>query len=198
MEPAPTKLTRNSRVDLNGAGTPIALGDQTYSVIPQRIGRLRSQLMPMFRNMDSFLPSFEGASIDSILDQGMERVHSVLIVFIPDLMPMHEFCGFSTVDAYEAGDYHEGSDHGPDLPQLRVAFETCFKVNSLDLLGHLKNVFSPELIRALIQEQVLGKMQEVRQDSQTEPSTTSSSTSGPEPESTTSTTPPQTSVESSG
>lgn len=163
-------------------GTPVPLGDHTYTVVPQKMGRIRSRLIPQFRGLDQLL-NLEGASVDTLLDEGMERAHALMLVFIPDLMPLHEFCGYSTSEAQKAGEYHEGSDHGPDFPQLRNAFETCLRVNSFDLLGHLKNFFSPELIRAVVQERLLDEVVKAR-ESQTGSSTTTSSTSGPDLEST--------------
>ena len=190
------KLERAAGVDLNGTGTAVALGEQSYAVIPQKIGRLRSRLGVELRNLETLTQMGEDASFDGLIGSSLERAHGILEVFIPDLMPLHEFCGFSTREAYDAQDYHEASDHGPDLTQLRVAFDTCMKVNSLDLLGHLKNVFGPDLIRAVVQEQVLTRVRaalpEAMEDSSPMPSSTSTpSTSGPESESTISgTTPP--------
>lgn len=176
---------RSAPVDLNGAGVQVRIGEREYIVVPQRIGRIRSQLGIQFRNIEGLFGDLEGNSVDSFLNLGMERVHSLLVVFIPTLMPLYEFCGYPTEEAHESDDYNEEYDRGPDVPQLRHAFEVCVKVNSLDLLGQLKNVFSPELIRAIIQEQVLGRLAEAT-SSQTEPSTSTSSTSGPELGSTTS------------
>ena len=197
------KLERAHGVDLNGAGTPIALGDQTYTIVPQKIGRLRSRLGVELKSLESLSSALEGTSFDAVIGTSLERAHGLLSVFIPDLMPVHEFCGFSTQEAYEADEYHEASDHGPDLTQVRVAFDVCMKVNSLDLLAHLKNVFGPELIRAVVQEQVLTRVQgaltEATEESSLTPSSTStSSTSGPESESTTSGMTPPTSDQSAG
>lgn len=175
------KLLREARVDLNGAGTPVPIGNQTYQLIPQKLGRLRSQLPLQFKSLES-LATLEMGTFDAFVGQSLERAHGILKVFIPDLMPVHEFCGFSTSEAYAANEYHEESDHGPDLPQIRNAFEVAMKVNSLDLFKHLGNVFSPDLIRAVIQEQVLTRVT----GSPTPTSTTTSSTSGEASESTTS------------
>lgn len=192
------KLERASSVDLNGLGTVVALGDQSYSIVPQRIGRLRSRLGVEFKGLEAMTQFGDDATFDGLIGSSLERAHSILGVFIPDLMPLHEFCGFSTNEAYEADEYHEASDHGPDLTQLRVAFETCMKVNSLDLLSHLKNVFGPELIRAVVQEQVLTRVRASMPESPTPPSTSTSSMSGPESESTISGMTPPTSGESAG
>lgn len=186
-----TKLNREAPVDLNGAGTPVPLGDEVYTLIPQKIGRLRSQLPLQFRELES-LADLEASSLDGFIGQSLERAHGVLKVFIPNLMPVHVFCGFGSVEAYERNEYFEEQDHGPDLPQIKNAFIEAMRVNALDLFGHLKNVFGPDLLRAVLQEQVL-----TRVASPTPSSTSTSSTSGPDAESTTSGTTPPTSSESS-
>jgi hypothetical protein len=189
---ATAKLNRDAAVDLNGAGTPVPIGNQVYTLVPQKLGRLRSQLPIQFRSLES-LADLEVSSFDGFVGQSLERAHGILKVFIPDLMPVHEFCGFSTEQAYEANEYHEESDHGPDLPQIRFAFEEAMRVNALDLFKHLKNVFGPDLLRAVLQEQVLTRVAA----SPTQTSTSTSSTSGPDTESMTSgTTPPTESASS--
>lgn len=182
-----TKLERDNRVDLDES-VQVTLGDKTYAVYPQKIGRLRATLAIEFKGLEALADL--GGGIDSVIGAGLERAHSILRVFIPDIMPAFEFCGYGTLAAMEADEYIEDNDTGPTVPQVRRAFEEVMALNGLDLLKHLGKIFSPDLIQTVVQEQVL-----LRLASETPSLPTSQPASGDSPP-TTSGTAPLTSVPS--
>jgi len=130
-------------------GVPVLIGEYTYQVVPQRIGRLRKRLGRALGDLETL----QGDSITSFAAESMDRTHTILKVFIPDLMPIWEFSGYRSEAAMEADEEEEG-EYGPTLPDIVHAFEVVMKVNRLDLLGHLRQVISPELIRAYIATKV--------------------------------------------
>ena len=152
----------------NGTGPVVSLGEQTFTVYPQRFGRIKKNLGHEFASITDL--AFE--SLADFIGQGMERAHRVLQVFIPDLMPLHEFCGYATVEAYEDPEAEEDDDVGPTFPEVVAAFDTVMKVNRFDLFKQLGNVVSPELIRAYLNQQVAESL------SRTQTSESSSATSG--------------------
>jgi hypothetical protein len=166
-------------------GAAVQIGSYTYSVVPQRIGRLKKRLGRALGDLESL----GGESLLAFVDSGLERAHDVLKVFIPDLMPAYEFLGYRSQDAMDADEDEEG-DYGPTLPDIVNAFEVVMRVNRLDLLGHLRSVISPELLRAYISSQAADL---IRGDSRTTSSASSASTNGAASESTISGTTPPTS-----
>jgi len=158
----------------------VHIGDYDYLVVPQRIGRLKKRLGRAIGDIESLA----GDSVAEFVDQGLERAHEVLKVFIPDLMPLHEFCGYRSEAAMEA-DEDEDGEFGPTLPDIVHAFEVVMQVNRLDLLGHLRSVISPELIRAYVSGQVADTLRGgATSDSPSSPSTpgaSASTTSGTTP-----------------
>lgn len=181
-----TRLDRNGSVDFaEVVPRPVPLGGSVYDVVPQKLGRIRSRLGVELQGLES-IGDVEGG-LQGFVGESLERAHRLLSVFVPDLMPVWTFCGFGDEASWAADDYDEARDAGPTLPQIVYAFETVLEVNRLDLLGHLKNVLSPELIRALIQERALDLVRaQVAEESATPSSPTSSSTPGPDAPSTSS------------
>ncbi len=170
-------MTALSAVPTSGEAS-VVIGSYTYAVVPQRIGRLRKRLGRALGDLENLtgdtLADFAGASL--------ERAHAILKVFIPDLMPVYEFCGYRSQEAMDA-DEDEDGDYGPTVPDIVNAFEVVMRVNRLDLLGHLRSVVSPELIRAFVSSRVA---EAIRATSPTDSSASSASTSGLPSESTTS------------
>lgn len=123
----------------------VALGDYSYEVVPQRIGRLKKHLGRTFGDIANL--SFE--SVDGFVDELGDRAHRVLQVFIPDLMPLYEWLGYRSQDALD-NDEEPEDDKGPTFPQIVSAFEVVMQANRFDLFSHLKAVVSPDLLRAQI------------------------------------------------
>lgn len=167
------------------AGPTITLGDYSYSVVPQRVGRLKRHLGRAFADIQDL--SFN--DVASFVDESLERAHRILAVFIPDMMPVWEFCGYGSRSAYEGSDdSDDDGDFGPTVPEIVGAFEVVMRVNRFDLLGHLKALVPEELLRAQMASMVANNLLE---SGPTSNSPSSSATPGADTPSTTSgTTPP--------
>jgi hypothetical protein len=125
--------------------THVTLGEHSYAVYPQKIGYLENRL---------------GKSVETLLTQGIEgtedvvsalggAAYNVLRVFIPRLMEEHEFRGYRSAAALEAGDYDPEADASPSFPQIVGAFETVTRVNRFDLFSHLGKLVGPQMREAL-------------------------------------------------
>lgn len=170
---------------LSQGGATVRLGDKTYEVVAQRKARLRRRLPQAFSLDQASLDAEAGWS--GLLDLLDKNSYSLLKVFIPDIMPEWEFNGFSSEADWKADRYQEDADHSPTWPQVTEAARICAEINGLDLVKHLKNLVSPELIRAFLTSQVA--------DFLTETSPSLSATSTPDTPSTTTTTSPPTQVD---
>ena len=154
----------------------VVLGDHQYHPVAQRFGRIKKNLGSEMAGLTDL--AFDG--IGDFIGQGLERAHRVLQVFIPDLMPVWEFCGYASREAWEDPEQEEADDVGPTFPEVADAFSVVMKVNRFDLFKQLGNVVSPELIRAYLNQQVAENLGRTRSLE------SSSSTSGPDTPSTTS------------
>jgi hypothetical protein len=123
----------------------VMLGDKSYEVAPQRIGYLRSRLGVALGNLDQL-----GLEESNVVNALGNRVHAVLNVFIPDLMPEWEFAGFPTKEAQEKGEYDEQYDKSPSPPEIRAAFMAAAEVNEIDLLKHVGKLIGPNVIRGYV------------------------------------------------
>lgn len=168
---------------LNGSATAqsghwpeIEIGDEKYTIVPQRIGRLKKHLGREFTSLAEM--DFDGG-LATFVAESLERAHRLLKVMIPDLMPVWEFCGYRSEEAMEADDYHDdGKQYGPTVPQVVHAIEEVMRVNRLDLLKHLGKFLDLNLLKAYANKAVA----EAMAGETTKPMTTlpsSSSTTGP-------------------
>lgn len=130
----------------------VTLGEHTYGIKPQRIGRLADRLGERFNTLVDAELGGEGASQLAVLGQG---AHDILRVFIPNLMPVHEFLGYGSPQALEAGGERDPeTDFSPTFPEIRNAFETAFRVNGFEVFGHLKALVGPELLQKMVAAKV--------------------------------------------
>lgn len=138
----------------------VRIGPTDHDVVPQKIGRLRATL-------DRAITSVQGQEVNfdspaGFLSAGPEAVHPFLSIFYPKLMPLWQFAGYGTQDAYERslpkpvinaetgeqdvdpetgdllwspgeGTYDESVDESPDPHQIVEAFKAGFAANDLDL-----------------------------------------------------------------
>lgn len=129
----------------------IQLGEHTYTVVAQRHTYLERKLGPRI----SEVFSLAGGDVRQLAASGSEGYHSLLSVFIPDLMPLWEWRGFASKTAFEQGEagYDEDADKAPTLPQMVIAFRAAMDVNRLDLLeklgGMVKDLVGPDFLKAL-------------------------------------------------
>jgi hypothetical protein len=166
MAPTPVAVTNT-----------VSLGGHTYEVVPQRIGRIKKRIGRQL----STLADLSGGNI---LDVGMERAHSIIEVFIPDLMPLHEWLSFSSESAMNDPEAEEAEDLGPTWPEITTAFGVITRVNDFDLVKHLGKVINPELVRAYVSSFLFEQMDSLTAgtdgtttDSSSTPSTTGASES---------------------
>lgn len=167
--PPPT-LTALPDVDTATSGVPHAvLGDHSYAVYAQRIGYLENRLGATLGKL------VQGdVDADSMMSFALANGHALLKVFIPKLMPLHEFRGYASVAAMEAGDYDEAADSSPDAPQIVAAFKLAMKVNSFDLFGSLGKLLDADLLRSALSAQMAARL--TGGSSATESSTTTLAT----------------------
>lgn len=128
----------------------VKLGDHTYLVVPQRHAYLK-------RRLGGVIDSLQGAEVTDgggVMELVGSRIYEVLRAFIPDFMPRYEFEGFASEQAFVAEDYQEAADRSPSYAEQFDAIAVALEVNGLNRLKALGNVVSPELLRALIAEQV--------------------------------------------
>lgn len=131
----------------------VKLGQHTYTVVAQRHAYLERKLG---NELGSVL-ALAGGDAANLVASGSVGYHGLLSVFIPDLMPLHEWRGFATQKTYEdtelfkssggeqgSDQYDEEADHSPDLDQMVDAFQAVAEVNRIDLLGKLKELVGPD------------------------------------------------------
>lgn len=122
----------------------IKLGAYAYEVRPQPIGYLMNELGPeVMEALEADLGGVDGLRILGA------KTYDVLKVFIPDLMPRHEFLGFESAEALARGreGYDREKDKSPSAPQTTEAFKVVKRVNGGEVLDALKAVVSPEMLR---------------------------------------------------
>lgn len=158
----PAALGRSAPTDPD-AGEHITINGKVYLVVPQKLGRLRSQLGVVFSALAGAAQSGGDLDTVSIL---REKPYELLKVFLPDLEPEWALWGAVTAEAYEAGDFDE--DRGATFPELHRAFTTALRVNHFDLFKVLGNFFSPELVRRAINVQMANFLEQTLTSSSSE------------------------------
>lgn len=123
----------------------IKLGEHMYTVVAQRHSYLQRALGPRF----SSLADMSASDTSQIAGAATKGYHSLLSVFIPDLMPLYEWEGFPTEEAFSTDDWHKELDHAPSIDQMVIAAEAVAEVNRLDLVKHIKELVGPNFLRAL-------------------------------------------------
>jgi hypothetical protein len=167
------KLERERQAALGSPGVEVVLGDYEYHVVPQRIGYLRSNFGLALQGLDT-----AQLSSGNIMDFLGERVYAVLRVFIPNLMPRHEFLGFKDVEAEEKDEYDPEFDNSPSPTQIKEALLQAAEVNEIDLLKHLGKLIGPELIQTWAQTVMIDSMKASLQTSVEPNGDTPGTTSG--------------------
>lgn len=131
-----------------GLKREVELGQHTYLVLPQKIGYLMNKLGSRLQEaLEAEISGVDGIKLVGV------KAHDTLKVFIPDLMPVHEFLGFDSEEAMRAGNYDEALDVSPDAPQVEAAFAAVKAVNGGQVLDHLKalaGAMAPEMKQRLL------------------------------------------------
>lgn len=159
----------------------VRLGSHIYEVVPQPLPLLKRDLADLFAG----LLAGRDITADNIGEFVTGSIRDVLAIFLPDLMPLHEWEGFATKAAMEANmlDRDWAREHAPTGPQARFAIDVCFKSNSLDAWKLLGKLVDPTLLRAWATRQLAGFLSQpsanVFSAPAPTPSTTSSSPASP-------------------
>ncbi|HEY6014867.1 MAG TPA: hypothetical protein VIU37_12700 [Candidatus Limnocylindrales bacterium] len=121
-------------------GITVHLGEETYRIVPQRLGRIERKLRVVFE-------AFGGGDAEAAAQMDPAVLHEALQVFIPDLMPEWKLRGLPG----EGEEYVEARDHSPTVPELIEAIEAIFTVNGGDRLARFFGKFiDPKVIEATI------------------------------------------------
>ncbi len=131
----------------------IRLGEHIYIVEPQPIGYLKHMLGRAFES----LTSGHGGTLDAggLGNMVTGKAYELLEIFVPDVMPRHEFEGFASAEAMEEGNYSRGADTVKVTgPQVRTALAVCFRVNGIDIWKQLGQVIDPFVIREVVTEAI--------------------------------------------
>lgn len=120
------------------------LGEHEYVALPQRIGYLQNRLGPKLATLGE-LAVDEGKSLVGV------QAYELLSALVPKgFMPEHEFMGYATREAYDAGDYDEELDTSPSIPEVIDAVKAVAKVNGGDAVDFLRQLLGPQMIGKLI------------------------------------------------
>lgn len=123
----------------------VTLGAHTYTVRAQKIGYLIHKLGSRVQEaLEAQIEGVDGAALVGA------KAHDVLAVFIPDLMPLHEFLGYVSDEAMREGAYDEALDHSPEPLQIKAAFKAASDVNGGEVLSHLKALLGPVLTERIL------------------------------------------------
>lgn len=88
----------------------VQLGDRTYQLVPQRIGRIN-------RRLSSVLGLARQAGSGQVPAEITGQLYEVLLVFIPDLDPRWKLAGYPSAEAYE-----QKAAHDRDVAKARQDF----------------------------------------------------------------------------
>ncbi len=128
----------------------VRLGDHEYVVVPQRIGRLQHELGETFATLGQDAETPEGSGRNDLTGSAWR----LLRVFVPGLMPEHEFVGFASQNALDSGEYDASADRSPNPEEIETAVRAVLTVNRIDLVKHLGKVIPPQVITGLVREQL--------------------------------------------
>lgn len=129
----------------------VQLGPAFYEVIPQPIPYLRRAMPVVFASL-----SEEEVTADNLGELLTQKPYELLSIFLPDIMPMHEWEGFRSADAMETGDFDVVTARkiAPTGPQVRSAIMVCFRANGLDIWQHIGRFVDPTMLKPLIQRAI--------------------------------------------
>lgn len=96
------------------AGIDVVLGARTYSLVPQKIGRIQRRLSAVV-TVASVATDEDGAG--SNVDAVTDRLYEALEVFIPDLAPQWELAGYGSAE-----DWAKVRDHGRRVAAAREEY----------------------------------------------------------------------------
>lgn len=138
------------------APVEIKLADHTIRVVGQKHAYLLHEVPKFLAKLPdgarAFIDSADG-DLGDITEQlpGFlgEHVYEALALLIPgadgkpggleNILPEHEFRGFATREAMDAGEYDPAYDKSPSFDEIVGAFEAVIKVNRFEVFRHVKD-----------------------------------------------------------
>lgn len=147
----------------------IKLGEHTYTVVAQRHAYLQRELGPRIQET----LDLTGGDTASMIKAGTVGYHSLLSVFIPDLMALWEWEGFASQTAMDGDQYDKEADKSPTIDQMVIAFKAVASVNRLDLATKLKELVGPDFfasdlwraVRARGEVELIGRLTQIGEPS---------------------------------
>lgn len=126
----------------------VQLGTTAYEVIPQPVPFLKADLGEAFAALTAN-PDLDVSNVGAAFTGG---IHGVLKVFIPDLMPVHEWEGYGSAEAMATGvlDRELARRLAPTGPQIKLALRVSLKVNGLDGYRALWAMVDPTTRQVLV------------------------------------------------
>lgn len=137
----------------------IKLGDLDFQVIDQPHACLTHDLAAA---VGAVMESGDELTGDTFAAVAGGSVYEFLCAFYPDLrdrLPKHEFAGFASRSAHEAGDFdREYAQRAPTFPQIASAFDAALEANGRDILAQMFGWVDPkvrELAWAMVRERMV-------------------------------------------
>src|SRR3954451_5604101 len=119
----------------------VTLGARDYEVVAQSLPYIKHHLGPVLSGLAD--ESIDGSNV---LDLITSKAYEILRVFIPDLMPEHEWNGLD-----EVGEYDDAiAQRAPTPPQIKTAVEVIAELNGFDLVKGVTKLVDPTLLREMI------------------------------------------------
>lgn len=144
-------------VATQGNVVEVDLGEHTIPVYAQR---WRYAVNKLGSVVGSFTQTGQDVTAENFAVFAGDRVYEVLCALIPGLakrMPEWEFNGYASAEAAvrsaqdpAADEYNPETGREPTFEQIIGAMETAWRVNRLDVLGGLRAIVDPTMLRAQI------------------------------------------------
>lgn len=159
--------------------TEVQIGNVLVPIYPQRQGYLANRLGS---TISGFVESGQDISTENFVLWIGDRAYDVLDTLtggrLSKRISRHEYAGFATKEAMDAGDYDEQADVSPDFPQTVAAFEAVWRVNRFDVLGKLSALVDPTMLRAWIRVQMTERLSTISASSPPVPGESDRTSSG--------------------
>jgi hypothetical protein len=133
----------------------ITLGQHSIPCYPQKHAYITNRVG---RFGDALVDGLDASDLGGVIDALGAKAYELLCALIPNLgkrIPEYEFRGYASKEAMDAGEYDEAQDNSPTFPEIINAFETAVRVNRFDVLGALKGLVDPKVIKVKLNEAIL-------------------------------------------
>ncbi len=144
-------------VATQGNVVEVDLGEHTVPVYAQR---WRYAVNKLGGVVGAFTASGQDITAEDFAVFAGDRVYEVLCALIPGVakrIPEWEFNGYASAEAAArsaenpaADEYDPETGREPTFEQIVTAMQTAWRVNRLDVLGGLKSIVDPTMLRAQI------------------------------------------------